>query len=262
MAITKRTRFEVLRRDGYTCQYCGAKAPDVVLHIDHIMPKALGGSDSPDNLATACKDCNSGKASIMPDSPLVQGLSEKAAAYALGMVDKMTRIRATVDTFEDYLELFTDRWNSWVVTATQAPIKLPADHELSIYRWHAMGIPLRLIEMSIPKAMMRPGLRGPDAEFSYMAGIVWNLVKADAIDFSVTSETAVVYTENEADEMRVDGYEIGVKAGRERGIDAGFAYCAAIDFVQHHIDGTSSWMTEKLGAEVIPSGAGPSEHPY
>lgn len=262
MAITKRTRFEVLRRDNHTCQYCGAKAPDVVLHIDHIMPKALGGSDSPDNLATACAGCNSGKTSIMPDSPLAQGLSEKAAAYALGMIDKMTRLRARVDTFEDYLELFVDAWNSWTVTSTKEPIKLPSDHELSIFRWHSMGIPFRILEMAIPKAMTTANLRGIDAEFTYMAGIVWRIVKADEIDFTVSEETAAVYTEYEADDMRVDGYEQGMKAGRSRGVNEAFAHFEAFDFVQHHIDGTTSWLTEKLGAEVTTSGAGQSEHPY
>lgn len=36
MAVSKRTRFEVLRRDGHICQYCGEKAPDVTLHVDHV----------------------------------------------------------------------------------------------------------------------------------------------------------------------------------------------------------------------------------
>jgi len=36
MAISKRDRFEVFKRDKFTCQYCGKAAPDVVLHIDHI----------------------------------------------------------------------------------------------------------------------------------------------------------------------------------------------------------------------------------
>lgn len=102
MAVTKRTRFEVLRRDDHTCQYCGAKAPDVKLTIDHVMPVSLGGDDKPGNLVTACRDCNAGKSSITPDSPLVEGLSDRAAAYALGMQDKMTRFRADVEAADEY----------------------------------------------------------------------------------------------------------------------------------------------------------------
>ena len=244
MALTKRTRFEVLRRDNHTCQYCGAKAPDVVLHIDHVMPKALGGSDAPENLATACKECNSGKTSIMPDSPLVKGLSEKAAAYALGMVDKMTKMCASVETFEDYLYEFQATWGTW--QQGDKPVPLPADYELSLYRWHSMGIPFRIVEMAIPKAMKAKGLRGDEPEFAYMAGIVWNIIKADEIDYSVTSETAAVYTEAEMDGIRVDSYEEGEKRGRGRGVDEAFSFFERSNFLTHHIDGTTSNLVERF----------------
>lgn len=62
MAISKRLRFELFKRDGFTCQYCGRKAPEVALELDHEFPRCEGGSDDPDNLTTACKDCNRGKA--------------------------------------------------------------------------------------------------------------------------------------------------------------------------------------------------------
>lgn len=56
-------RFYVLRRDNHTCQYCGAKAPDAQLQIDHMVPVALGGGNDPSNLITACARCNLGKSS-------------------------------------------------------------------------------------------------------------------------------------------------------------------------------------------------------
>lgn len=59
--ISKSTRFEVFKRDSFTCQYCGRKAPDVLLVIDHIEPVAKGGTNDLLNLITACKDCNAGK---------------------------------------------------------------------------------------------------------------------------------------------------------------------------------------------------------
>jgi hypothetical protein len=61
MSITKNKRFHVFERDGFTCQYCGAKAADDELQIDHITPKSLGGTDDVENLVTACQACNSGK---------------------------------------------------------------------------------------------------------------------------------------------------------------------------------------------------------
>lgn len=60
-AIPKSVRFEVFKRDKFTCQYCGASAPDVILEIDHIKPVSKGGTNDILNLVTACRDCNSGK---------------------------------------------------------------------------------------------------------------------------------------------------------------------------------------------------------
>lgn len=62
--IPKRVRFEVLKRDRFTCQYCGKQAPDVVLNIDHITPLSKGGTNDITNLITSCFDCNSGKSDI------------------------------------------------------------------------------------------------------------------------------------------------------------------------------------------------------
>ena len=59
--IKKSVRFEVFKRDLFTCQYCGQKAPDVVLEVDHITPVSQGGDNAILNLITACKACNSGK---------------------------------------------------------------------------------------------------------------------------------------------------------------------------------------------------------
>ena len=59
--ITKKMRFEVFKRDKFTCQYCGAKAPDAILEVDHIKPVAEGGGNDILNLVTACRDCNRGK---------------------------------------------------------------------------------------------------------------------------------------------------------------------------------------------------------
>lgn len=59
--IRKSVRFEVFKRDSFTCQYCGQKSPDVVLEIDHITPVADGGDNDILNLATACRACNAGK---------------------------------------------------------------------------------------------------------------------------------------------------------------------------------------------------------
>lgn len=62
--LSKKLRFEVFKRDAFTCQYCGKKAPDVVLEVDHIKPVSKGGKNELLNLVTACFECNRGKRNI------------------------------------------------------------------------------------------------------------------------------------------------------------------------------------------------------
>ena len=60
-SLTKKVRFEVFKRDSFTCQYCGRTAPSVILEVDHIKPVCDGGQNELINLITSCFDCNRGK---------------------------------------------------------------------------------------------------------------------------------------------------------------------------------------------------------
>lgn len=64
MAVSTRTRFEILKRDSFRCRYCGADPTKGVLHVDHVIAIANEGTDDPANLVTACRDCNLGKAAV------------------------------------------------------------------------------------------------------------------------------------------------------------------------------------------------------
>lgn len=77
-AISKKIRFEVFKRDNFTCQYCGATPPQVILHVDHIVAVARGGENDMDNYATSCESCNQGKAANSLTS-VPQSLKSKAA---------------------------------------------------------------------------------------------------------------------------------------------------------------------------------------
>lgn len=75
MAISKRLRFEILRRDGFKCRYC--HGAEVLLTVDHVTPISLGGTDHPSNLVACCDDCNTGKAStIARVTPLASQVEE------------------------------------------------------------------------------------------------------------------------------------------------------------------------------------------
>ena len=82
MSVSKRLRYEVLRRDNHTCRYCGASAPDVELHVDHVVPSSLGGPDEPSNLVASCEACNAGKSSVSADDGIVEDVREDALRWS------------------------------------------------------------------------------------------------------------------------------------------------------------------------------------
>ncbi|NJN91006.1 MAG: HNH endonuclease [Leptolyngbyaceae cyanobacterium SL_5_14] len=60
MTVNERTRQFVRERAKYLCEYCHSpeRSSSDVFTIDHLIPRSLGGSDEPDNLALACRRCN------------------------------------------------------------------------------------------------------------------------------------------------------------------------------------------------------------
>jgi 5-methylcytosine-specific restriction endonuclease McrA len=57
-------RGRVFERDGFECQYCGAKEN---LHCDHVLPLIQGGANDIENLTTACRSCNCAKSGRTPE---------------------------------------------------------------------------------------------------------------------------------------------------------------------------------------------------
>jgi 5-methylcytosine-specific restriction endonuclease McrA len=64
------TKREIFRRDGFACQYCGARSHR--LTIDHVVPRHRGGDHSWSNLVTACAACNLRKGGrTLPEARMV-----------------------------------------------------------------------------------------------------------------------------------------------------------------------------------------------
>lgn len=57
------SRRNIMKRDDYTCQYCGSGHN---LTIDHVLPRSRNGKDTWENLVTACDDCNVEKGNRTP----------------------------------------------------------------------------------------------------------------------------------------------------------------------------------------------------
>lgn len=110
MALSKRLRYEILRRDNHACRYCGATAPDVKLTVDHVVPVALGGSDEASNLVTACAGCNSGKTSSSPDAPIVEDVTADAIRWASAMERAAEIQRRKQDEIDQFLRWFHQAW--------------------------------------------------------------------------------------------------------------------------------------------------------
>jgi 5-methylcytosine-specific restriction endonuclease McrA len=66
-----RIRKAVLRRDGYTCYYCGKKLDDETATVDHIIPRSKLGSSFASNLVCSCQECNLKKGNRMPESTIL-----------------------------------------------------------------------------------------------------------------------------------------------------------------------------------------------
>jgi hypothetical protein len=65
--ISWRLRFIVMKRDNFRCVKCGrspATDPEIILHVDHVMPYSKGGESLLENLQTLCSRCNIGKSNL------------------------------------------------------------------------------------------------------------------------------------------------------------------------------------------------------
>jgi hypothetical protein len=102
--ISKKLRFEVFKRDSFTCQYCGRMAPDVVLEVDHINPVVNGGDNDIMNLITSCFDCNRGKGKkVLSENETIKKQQEqlKELNEKREQLEMMLKWKKELSKFED-----------------------------------------------------------------------------------------------------------------------------------------------------------------
>ena len=167
MAVSKRTRFEVLRRDDYTCRYC--RSAENPLTIDHVVPTSLGGTDDPANLVTACRDCNAGKSSASPDAALVANVADDAVRWSAAMKkasdnaeSNRQRERAALDAFRDHV------WGAWEDNSGDA-FPLPPDWEAAVLRQLKSDLRPNDVIEAVRKTMEKNLAK--DARFRYFLGV-------------------------------------------------------------------------------------------
>jgi hypothetical protein len=171
MAVSKTLRYQVLRRDNFTCRYCGRGAPEVKLTVDHVVAGALGGRDEPSNLVAACADCNNGKSATPADAAMVADVEADAIRWARAVSVAASHMLDDLRAREADQETFKSRWCEWESSRGATP-DLPSDWPATVDRFMAAGLPLPVLLECIDRAMASRKVRH-DGLFRYMCGIAW-----------------------------------------------------------------------------------------
>jgi hypothetical protein len=175
MAIPKRLRYEILRRDNHACRYCGRAAPDVALTVDHVTPVVLGGTDDPTNLATACTDCNAGKTSSTPDAPLVDDVASDALRWGKAIEEAARVDRVTREERAALIAHIDAEWCTWTYSWYEREFPRPADWESTIHQMLRAGADAGDLEYAIRTAMKSQA--ATDSKWRYFCGVIWKMVR-------------------------------------------------------------------------------------
>lgn len=176
---SKRTRFEVFKRDNFKCQYCGRTPPEVVLEIDHIIPKASGGRNSIHNYITACFDCNHGKGSTKLDSVPV-GIQDNLA--------QLKEKRGQLKAYNKFLQDLQEETEESIEQVNRVFNKYFSDFQLSSgfrnnsLRRFLCHLPSARLCEAMEMACSQFSERGTSQQMSwraiqYFCGICWKWIK-------------------------------------------------------------------------------------
>lgn len=180
MAISKRLRYEILKRDGYTCRYCGGRSPKVHLTIGHVVASTLGGGDEPTNLVTACWDCNSGKSSTTVDADVVQEVSADAKRWADARAVAVEILQAEYVAGEAHVQAFDDIWPEYLWR--------PDDWESTVRGYFARGLPIELL-VEATKLASTLGRLDDYGRYRYFCGVCnKQLQRLDQLTENIVSE--------------------------------------------------------------------------
>lgn len=173
-SLTKKVRFEVFKRDGFTCAYCGSTPPNVNLEVDHIRPVSKGGGNDIDNLITSCFDCNRGKSNVeltsVPKtvSEKLKESKEREEQY-LEFKKHCKKIEARINKEVSQVEdIYNSHYDGWLFSDK---------FKLSVKRFIK-----HLGHMEVADAMEKACNRwnlDEQSTLTYFCGICWNKLRGD-----------------------------------------------------------------------------------
>ena len=168
--ISTRQRFEIFKRDLFTCQYCGSHPPSVILHVDHIVPVSKNGGNEKENLITSCSKCNLGKSNIelnnIPESFILKSEIIKEKEKQLKAYYKLMetiRIRQDSEVFS-VAKILNEKYERQLSRVYYTSIK----NFISKIGYYEV---LEAMEIAVSKSMYEKH------QFKYFCGICWNKIK-------------------------------------------------------------------------------------
>lgn len=180
--VSKGKRFDIFRRDGFRCQYCGKTPPEAILHVDHILAVKLGGTNSDDNLTTSCSECNLGKSAKKIDRleapvPTPDDIAKKAENLVAYRNQLLEKARAKEEMTECVCSFWMERSKAKINERCLIPERLKE----SVGRFLDKLNPQQLIE-AIDIAYSKKGTGSKyDYQdyglFKYFCGICWFKIK-------------------------------------------------------------------------------------
>jgi len=230
MTVSKRLRFEILRRDNNACKVCGRTPPEVKLHVDHVVPVALGGGNEPSNLQTLCSDCNGGKSSVPADAPVVADVAADAQRWSLAMQQVAEMRAAELNDVFQMVDWFMSIWDSW--TDWRGDTYDASGAQTTIPQFIKAGLTTQEIEELVGVTMQGPA-SGRD-KWKYFCGCCWRRIRqnqelaAELMQSQTPSSSAFAITTRWTED---DLHHLMTLEGVEANYAGGFLEC------EDHADG-------------------------
>ena len=176
-SLSTRTRFEIFKRDGFKCLYCGKSAPSVILNVDHVLPVCEGGTNEHANLITACRECNLGKggvllankpASLRETERLERERFAQLKAYNLWLAEKRTQEERWLREVSDF----------WVRLEGEDPatFRVGREREMMVAQF-LKRLPAEQIIDALTITYGKPWIRREPDRIRYLAGVCWKKIK-------------------------------------------------------------------------------------
>lgn len=179
--VGPKLRFEVFKRDGFTCQYCGKKPPDVVLELDHIIAVSAGGNNDEENLLTSCFDCNRGKGG--GDLTVAPRAVADAAERKKESVRQLREFQRHCDEQELITNQAADRVLQYWLEQLGRTIKPGEESFVEPYKSSVKNFIEKLTEHGVKHCVWVAAAKFPghkrvmDDAFRYFCGVCWHRIR-------------------------------------------------------------------------------------